>query len=74
MPDLNTILLPQFLLKSFFLIILFLYAVFTFVVFHQTRVMNKVIQETHSSTFLAFITGFNLIAAISLFIYALVIL
>lgn len=72
--DFTTFLQPQFLLKLVFLIVFFLYAVFTFVVFQQTRTMNNVIQEAHSSTFLTFITGLNFVAAVMLFIYTVVIL
>lgn len=78
MPDLS-LLLPQmlegrFLLKALFLIVLLLYAIFTFVVLNQVRVMNNVVQETHSSVILEVIAGINLLAAISLFVYAIAIL
>jgi len=72
--DFSLLLQPTFLLKLVFLIVLFLYSIFTLVVLHQVRVMNAVVQETHSSTILAIVAGINFLAAVSLFIYAIAIL
>gem|GEM_PF-6022230 len=74
MVDFSLLLQPTFLLKLVFLIVLFLYSIFTLVVLHQVRVMNAVVQETHSSTILAIVAGINFLAAVSLFIYAIAIL
>lgn len=65
---------PFFLIKIVFLVIIFIYLVFTFVVFNQVGTMNRVVTEIHSSTTLRVITFLNLLLAISLFFYVLVIL
>lgn len=61
-------------LKIVFLVVFLLYAIFTLVVFNQVRTMNRVVTELHSSTILAIVAFLNVVVALSLFVYALVIL
>lgn len=65
---------PLFFLKVVFLIVFFLYGILTLVIFNQVKVMGRVAREVHSSAIIEAIALFNLLAAISLFLYALVIL
>lgn len=60
--------------KYLALAILALYIVFAFVIFNQVKVMNKVISTPPVSIILAVVSFLNLIIAISLFLFALVIL
>ncbi|EKD65454.1 MAG: hypothetical protein ACD_50C00083G0013 [uncultured bacterium] len=60
--------------KIITLAFLFIYILFTFVILTQVRVMNRILKESFPSTVVFFLALGNLIAAISLFLIALVIL
>lgn len=67
--------LQSFLIfKILILILIFLYVIFAFVVLNQVRLMNGVVRELHSSTIVQAGAVVHLLLAISLFVYALVIL
>lgn len=65
---------PAVFVKIITLIILGFYIVFSFIVFNQVKVMNQVAQLPHAEFILKTIATINLIAAISLFLIAIVIL
>ena len=65
---------PSLLFKIVALVFLFLYVVFTFVILTQVNVMNKIITEERSSALLKTIAIIHVVLAISLFVFAIVIL
>lgn len=65
---------PIFALKIIFLVVIFSFIIFTIVVFTQLNVMNKVVEEVHTSFVLEVAAAINILLAISLFLLALVIL
>lgn len=71
---LNQLFQPIVALKIVFLIIILLYAIFTIVVFTQVNTMNGIVTEVHSSFVLKLIALINILLAISLFVFAVVIL
>lgn len=71
--EFNLSFLIETIAKISFIAILALYIIFAFVVVNQTRVMNKTAHLSYSSILLS-LSLFHLFLAISLFIFALVIL
>lgn len=65
---------PALFVKIITLIILGFYVVFAFVVFTQVRVMGKLVELPHAEAILKTLAIINLIAAIMLFVIAVVIL
>jgi len=63
-----------FLFKISFLFVLFLYIIFTLIIFNQIRSMDQLISEIHSSIIIRAISLIGIVAAISLFLAAVVIL
>ncbi len=65
---------PILLVKIITLILIFFYVVFTFVIFTQVKVMAQILHLPHAQGLLKMISIINIILAISLFIFAIVIL
>jgi hypothetical protein len=65
---------PIFLIKVITLIALGFYIIFTFVVFTQIRAMGRIIGLPLSPTIFKTVIIVNIVLAISLFLFALVIL
>lgn len=72
--NLNQIFNPIFIIKPFAIIVIGLYIIFAFVAFNQVRVLNSIVRAGFASKLLEIIAFVNLLAAVSLFIYSLVIL
>lgn len=64
----------SFILKGLALLVLFMYIIFTFVIFSQIRAMNKIIFIPASSEALSFVAIVYIALAVSLFLFAAVIL
>lgn len=71
---LNFLLSANLLIKIVSLITIFFYVIFTIVVFTQIKVMTRILNVPHAETTLKTISVINITLAISLFIFALVIL
>jgi hypothetical protein len=65
---------PIFLIKIVTLIILVFYIVFTFIIFAQIKAMNRIICLPNASAIFKVINFVNFIFAVSLFLFAVVIL
>jgi len=65
---------PIFLIKVITLIVVGFYIIFTFIVFTQVKAMGKIIGLPHASSIFKTVSIINIILAISLFLFALVIL
>lgn len=65
---------PIFLIKIITLITIVFYAIFGFVVFTQIKAMGQIIGIPHAGVIFKFISIINILLAISLFLFALVIL
>lgn len=65
---------PLFWIKIIILIVIGFYAVFTFVVFAQVKVMAQILHLPDTSSILKVISVIHIILAISLFLFAVVIL
>ena len=71
---LNQIFQPIFIIKPVLIVFLILYLFFAFIIFKQVRSLNEIVKAGNASSALELITISSIIAAISLFIYTLVIL
>lgn len=65
---------PIFWIKIITLIAIAFYVVFTFVVFTQVKVMTQILHLPYAKMMLRIISVINIILAISLFLFAIVIL
>lgn len=65
---------PIFLIKIITLIVIGFYIIFTLVLYTQVKAMGKIIILPHASQIFKFISLINIILAVSLFLFALVIL
>jgi hypothetical protein len=72
--DLANFLQPIFWIKAFILIVIGFYAIFTFIVFTQVKTMTQILHLYHASGPLRMIAKIQIILAISLFLFAIVIL
>ncbi len=70
----NSIFSANLLIKIITLIAILFYAIFTFVVFTQVKVMTQILHLPHINGILKIISLMNIILAISLFVFAIVIL
>lgn len=71
---LSSIFSANLLIKIITLIVIIFYAIFTFVVFTQVKVMTQIIHFPNIGGVLKIISLTNIILAISLFLFAIVIL
>lgn len=65
---------PVFLIKIVTLIVIGFYVVFTFVVFTQVKIMAQILHLPYAEAVLKIISIIHIIMAISLFLFAVVIL
>ena len=74
--DLNSIgfLQPVFWIKVVTLIVIGFYAIFTFIVFTQVKTMTQILYLPNAGGWLKMIAKIQIILAISLFLFAIVIL
>jgi hypothetical protein len=72
--DLANFLQPVFWIKVITLVVIGFYVIFTFVVFAQVRTMSKILRLPKANGTLKTISKINIFLAISLFLFAIVIL
>jgi hypothetical protein len=72
--DLTNFLQPVFWIKVIALVVIGFYVIFTFVVFAQIRAMSKILRLPRPNGILKMISKINIFLAISLFLFAIVIL
>ena len=65
---------PAFWVKIITLIIIASYIIFTFVVFTQVKAMSRIIRISHHERLLKTVAIIQIILAVSLFLFAIVIL
>lgn len=72
--DFAQILQPIFFIKPILLVFLGFYLIFALIVFKQIKSLNGIVKAGTASSTLELIAVINLLAAVSLFLYSLVIL
>jgi hypothetical protein len=72
--DLANFVQPIFWIKAVTLVVIGFYVIFTFVVFTQIKTMTQILHVPHTTKMLKLISKIHIFLAISLFLFAIVIL
>lgn len=72
--DLTNFLQATFWIKAVALVVIGFYVIFTFVVYTQVKTMTQILNLAHASFTLKLISKIHIFLAISLFLFAIVIL
>lgn len=74
LPDFSIFFSANFWVKIFLLTFIFFYCILSLVVLRQTQLMSKILDEVNFSRFLKLLAAIHFLAAVSLFISALILL